>query len=124
LLVWSVIAELAGAGAALAGAGAVLIIFVILNVGAVLAGADAGLVTGVPVLVGAEVVFSGAEVRDADFSGAAGVACPGAVDTGSVHISSTSGPFSLSVLALLLLASASSIVPAPLALAPVSGASC
>jgi hypothetical protein len=62
LLVWSVIAELAGASVALAGAGAVLIIFVILNVSAVLAGANTGLVTGVPVLAGAEVVFFGAEL--------------------------------------------------------------
>jgi hypothetical protein len=129
LPVWSVIAELAGAvlagaGAVLAGAGAVLIICVILNVGAVLAGAGAGLVIGVPVLDGAEVVFSGAKVRDADFSGAADVACPGAVDIGSVRIFGTSGLFPLSMPTLLLLTPAFSAVLVPLASAPVSGTSC
>jgi hypothetical protein len=75
LLVWSVIAELGGL--VLAGAGAVLIIFVILNVGA-------GLVTGVSVLVGAAAVFPGAEVLGADFSGVTGVACPEAAGAGLV----------------------------------------
>jgi hypothetical protein len=115
LLVWSVIAELGGL--VLAGAGAVLIIFVILNVGA-------GLVTGVSVLAGATAVFPRAEVLGADFSGATGVAYPGAAGAGSVRISGTSGPFPLSVPALLLLAPTSLAVSAPLALALVSGASC
>jgi hypothetical protein len=60
---------LAGAGAVLAGAGAVLMICIILKV---------------PVLAGAAVVFSGAGIFGAIFSGAAGVACPGEADARSV----------------------------------------
>jgi hypothetical protein len=54
-----------------------------------LAGAGAGLVVVMPVLAGAEAVFSRARVWDADFSGAADVACPRAVGAGSVRISGT-----------------------------------
>jgi hypothetical protein len=71
LLVWSVVAELAGGVTRFS-----LTIWVILNVGAALAGADTGLVVEVPALVGAKAVFSGAKVWDADFSGVVGVAYP------------------------------------------------
>jgi hypothetical protein len=78
----------------------------------------------VPVLAGAAAVFSGARVLGADFSSAAGIGYPGAVGAGSVWISGTSGLFPLSMPVLLLPAPAFSAVPAPLAVAPVSGASC
>jgi hypothetical protein len=102
-------AGLAGAGAVLAGVGVVLMICVILKV---------------PVLAGTAVLFSGAGVLGAGFFGVAGVACPGEAGAGLVRTSGTSGPFPLSMSALLSPAPASSAVPAPLALAPVSGVSC
>jgi hypothetical protein len=102
-------ANLTGTGTVLAGAAAVLMICVILKV---------------PVLAGAAVVFSGAGVLGAGFSGAAGIACPGEADAGSVRTSGTSGFFPLSMPALLSPMPACSSVPMPLALAPVSGVSC
>jgi hypothetical protein len=102
-------ASLTGTGAVLAGATAVLMICVILKV---------------PVLAGAAVVFYRAGVLGAGFFGVAGVACPGEADAGLVQTSGTSGLFPLSMPALLSPAPASSSVPAPLALAPVSGVSC
>jgi hypothetical protein len=111
-------AELEGAG--LAGAGAVaadrvpvLITCFILTV---------------PDLAGTEVLagaagFSAVGVLGAGCSGAAGVACPAEAGAGSVRTSGTSGAFPFSVSALLSPAPAPSVVPAPLAGAPVSGAS-
>jgi hypothetical protein len=58
-------------------------------------------------------------------SGAAGAACPAGAGSRIVRTSGTAGPFPLiSVPALLLLAPASSVVPALLMGALESGASC
>jgi hypothetical protein len=100
---------LADAGAVLAGAGAVLMIYVILKV---------------PVLAGIAILFSGAGVLGAGFSGVAGVAYLGEADAGSVQTSGTSEFLPLSMLVLLSPAPVFSEVSALLAWALVSGVSC
>jgi hypothetical protein len=86
--------------------------------------------TGIEVLAGAAGlagvgVFSVVGVLGAGCSGAAGAARPAEAGSGIVRISGTAGPFPLlSIPALLLLAPASSVVPAvpaPLVGAPESG---
>jgi hypothetical protein len=96
-------AGLAGAGAVVAGDGAVLMICVILKV-SVLAGI---------------AVFSEVGALGGVCSGVADVACPADAGAGLVWTSGTSGAFPLSMPALLSPMSASSAVPAPLALATV-----
>jgi hypothetical protein len=127
---WRARAEL-GRGAALAGAVAADcvpdLVGLILRVpdlagAAVLAGA-AGLAGGAG-LAGAGV-FSVVGVLGAGCFGAAGAACPAEAGSRIAWTSGTAGPFPLlSMPALLLLALASSVVPAPLVGAPESGASC
>jgi hypothetical protein len=63
-------------------------------------------------------------VLGAGCSGAAGAAWPAEAGSGIVRTSGTAGPFPLSIPTLLLLAPASSAIPAPLVGAPESEASC
>jgi hypothetical protein len=85
--------------------------------------------SGMEVLAGAAVlagagVFSVEGVLGAGCSGAAGEAWPAEAGSGVVRTSGTAGPFPLlSMPVLLLLAPASSVVPASLVGAPESGAS-
>jgi hypothetical protein len=85
-----------------------------------LAGAE--VLAGAAVLAGAGV-FSAEGVVGAGCSGTAGAAWPAEAGSGIVRTSGNSGAFPLSMPALLLLAPASSVVPASLVGAPESGVS-
>jgi hypothetical protein len=79
---------------------------------------------GAEVLARAAVLVGAGGVLGVGCSGMAGVAWPAEIGSGIVQTSGTAGPFPLrSMSALLWLAPASSVVPAPPVGAPESGAS-